>query len=511
MKRVNDKQNYGGWSEDHLFAKFAVAFTSALSSGLLIWTYGRPEVLQRTTGILALTYGCLGLCCSVWFWVRLGLYLKPATASTQRRGALATWGKWMADVTATSLLYLGVIYLLIRAATVTESPISSVKTTLSSGLTFRMELQESVTFCSVLVTLIFLSINVGIDLVRTRKALVKDGEVRHLSAALSSRPTTSSSGKLLATTNPPGSTSLVCSDGNNNAERAPRSRQTQTIQSSTIRAGKTDEEGECDESYKKFSPISVPPFPAALLNNPYVVTSSTTLPRSQPPLPPSLDHLDEAGAVTPSRRKASVRFRPEATLPPGAVFKRMPEVSSHELTAIKKQLRPVQKPMATPKKSQPESLNEAYQEPKSRKSSVSVEPSSLGPANSNMPPPSPAVLAALGELYEEQQASSRKVPKTCSSTEAPSTAEKAPPSIRDCKLRLESNSCQIDSEPQDDTKDDMSRSSSQNPQGPESLRVNQVPPRLGENDGRRNSILNQQFVTFQSPASNASTHSERFI
>ena len=30
MKRVNDKQNYGGWSEDHLFAKFAVAFTSAL-------------------------------------------------------------------------------------------------------------------------------------------------------------------------------------------------------------------------------------------------------------------------------------------------------------------------------------------------------------------------------------------------------------------------------------------------------------------------------------------------
>ena len=167
---------------------------------------------------------CLGLCCSVWFWVRLGLYLKP---STQRRGALATWGKWMADVTATSLLYLGVIYLLIRAATVTESPVSSVKTTFSSGLTFRMELQESVTFCSVLVTLIFLSINVGIDLVRTRKALVKDGEVRHLSVALSSRPTTSSSGKLLATTNPPGSTSLVCSDGNNNAERAPRSRQPQ--------------------------------------------------------------------------------------------------------------------------------------------------------------------------------------------------------------------------------------------------------------------------------------------
>ena len=140
--------------------------------------------------------------------------------------------------------------------------------------------------------------------------------------------------------------------------------------------------------------------------------------------------------------------------------------------------------MATPNKSQPESLNEAYQEPKSRKSSVSVEPSSLGPANSNMPPPSPAVLAALGELYEEQQASSRKVPKTCSSTEAPSTAEKAPPSVRDCKLQLESNSCQIDSEPQDDarsgeTKDDISRSSSQNPQGPESLRVNQVPPRLG--------------------------------
>ena len=140
--------------------------------------------------------------------------------------------------------------------------------------------------------------------------------------------------------------------------------------------------------------------------------------------------------------------------------------------------------MATPKKSQPESLNELSQEPKSRKTSVSVEPSSLGPANSNMPPPSPAVLAALGELYEEQQASSRKVPKTCSSTEAPSTAEKAPPSVRDCKLQLESNSCQIDSEAQDDarsddTKDDMSRSSSQNPQGPESLRVNQVPPRLG--------------------------------
>ena len=108
----------------------------------------------------------------------------------------------------------------------------------------------------------------------------------------------------------------------------------------------------------------------------------------------------------------------------------------------------------------------------------------LGPANSSMPPPSPAVLAALGELYEEQQASSRKVPKTCSSTEAPSTAEKAPPSIRDCKLQLESNSSQIDSEAQDDarsddTKDEMSRSSSQNPQGPESLRVNQVPPRLG--------------------------------
>ena len=159
----------------------------------------------------------------MWFWVRLGLYLKPA--STQRRGALATWGKWMADVTATSLLYLGVIYLLIRAATVTESPNSSVKTT--TGLTLRMELHESVTFCSVLVTLIFLSINVGIDLVRTRKALVKDGEVRHLSAALGSRPTMSSSGKLLATTNPAGSTSLVCSDGNNNAERAPRSRQTQ--------------------------------------------------------------------------------------------------------------------------------------------------------------------------------------------------------------------------------------------------------------------------------------------
>jgi len=500
MKRVNDKQNYGGWSEDHLFAKFAVAFTSALSSALLIWTYGRPEVLQRTTGILALTYGCLGLCCSVWFWVRLGLYLKPA--STQRRGVLATWGKWMADVTATSLLYLGVIYLLIPCDL--------------SPLPIRMELHESVTFCSVLVTLIFLSINVGIDLVRTRKALVKDGEVRHLSAALSSRPTASSSGKLLATTNPQGSTSLVCSDGNNNAERAPRSRQTQTLQSSTIRAGKTDKEGECDESYKKFSPIAVPPFPAALLNNPYVVTSSTTLPRSQPPLPPSLDHLDEAGAVTPSRRKASVRFRPEATLPPGAVFKRMPEVSSHELTAIKKQLRPVQKPMATPKMSQPESLNELSQEPKPRKKSLSVEPSLLGPANSNMPPPSPAVLAALGELYEEQQASSRKVPKTCSSTEAPSTAEKAPPSVRDCKLQLESNSCQIDSEAQDvarsdDTKDDMSRSSSQNPQGPESLRVNQVPPRLGENDGRRNSILNQQFVTFQSPASNASTHSERFI
>ena len=135
--------------------------------------------------------------------------------------------------------------------------------------------------------------------------------------------------------------------------------------------------------------------------------------------------------------------------------------------------------MATPKMSQPESLNELSQEPKSRKTSVSVEPSSLGPANSNMPPPSPAVLAALGELYEEQQASSRKVPKTCSSTEAPSTAEKAPPSVRDCKLQLESNSSQIDSDPQDDTKDDMSRSSSQNPQGPESLRVNQVPPRLG--------------------------------
>ena len=140
--------------------------------------------------------------------------------------------------------------------------------------------------------------------------------------------------------------------------------------------------------------------------------------------------------------------------------------------------------MATPKMSQPESLNELSQEPKPRKKSLSVEPSLLGPANSNMPPPSPAVLAALGELYEEQQASSRKVPKTCSSTEAPSTAEKAPPSVRDCELQLESNSCQIDSEAQDvarsdDTKDGMSRSSSQNPQGPESLRVNQVPPRLG--------------------------------
>ena len=30
MKSVNVKQNSGGWSEDHLFAKFAVAFTSAL-------------------------------------------------------------------------------------------------------------------------------------------------------------------------------------------------------------------------------------------------------------------------------------------------------------------------------------------------------------------------------------------------------------------------------------------------------------------------------------------------
>ena len=138
--------------------------------------------------------------------------------------------------------------------------------------------------------------------------------------------------------------------------------------------------------------------------------------------------------------------------------------------------------MATPKMSQPESVNELSQEPKPRKKSLSVEPSLLGPANSNMPPPSPAVLAALGELYEEQQASSRKVAQ--SSTEAPSTAEKAPPSVRDCKLQLESNSSQIDSEAQDvarsdDTKDDMSRSSSQNPQGPESLRVNQVPPRLG--------------------------------
>jgi len=138
--------------------------------------------------------------------------------------------------------------------------------------------------------------------------------------------------------------------------------------------------------------------------------------------------------------------------------------------------------------------------------------------NSNKPPPSPSVLAALGELYEEQQASSRKL-KTCPSSEAPSTAERAPPSVRDFKLQVESSSSQIDAEAKDgahsdDTKDEMSRSSTQNPPVPDSLRANQLPPRLGENDARRNSILNQQFVTFQSPASkasNASTHIERFI
>ena len=39
---------------------FVSTLLAHTSSGLLIWTYGRPEVLQRTTGILALTYGCLG-------------------------------------------------------------------------------------------------------------------------------------------------------------------------------------------------------------------------------------------------------------------------------------------------------------------------------------------------------------------------------------------------------------------------------------------------------------------